>query len=140
MAKKLHLFVFVGLFVLLSSGVSVASAADFIPGKDKSANRWTMQDTLWEAAYLMTHVADWGQTRDISAQCGSGGYYEVNPVIGRCPSMSRVNLYFLSTALLHAGTATLLPKKYRRFFQTSTMVMEIGYITNNYNIGLKVNF
>jgi len=137
MAKKFYLIVFFASFILFPAGVS---AADFIPGKDKSANSWTMQDTLWEAAYLMTHVADWGQTRDISAQCGSGGYYEVNPVIGRCPSMSRVNLYFLSTALLHAGTATLLPKKYRRFFQTSTMVMEIGYITNNYNIGLKVNF
>ena len=127
-------------FLLISLGSTVGNAAEFALQHQTSKNKWTMQDSLWEAAYLATHVADWGQTRDISAQCKSGGYYEVNPVIGRCPSMSRVNLYFLSTALLHAGVSTLLPKKYRRFFQTSTMVMEIGYITNNYNIGLKVNF
>jgi len=99
-----------------------------------------MEDSLWEASYLLTHLADWGQTRDIALQCGGGGYYEMNPIIGSCPSLTRVDTYFIATALLHMGVSRVLPQKYRRFFQGSTMAMELGYITNNASIGLKIKF
>ena len=105
-----------------------------------SAFAWTKQDSAFEMAYLATHVADWGQTLDISSQCASGAYSETNVVMGSCPSAQKVNAYFLGTALLHAGVAHMLPKKYRRAFQTSTIAMEIGFITNNAKIGLNVKF
>ena len=101
---------------------------------------WDWSDTAMESLYLAAHVADWGQTRDIAQQCGSGTYAETNPIIGRCPSVGRVNTYFFTTALIHAGVATMLPKKYRRLFQVGTLGMEIGYISNNAKIGLKVSF
>lgn len=105
-----------------------------------NANAWSKKDTYWEAAYLMTHLADWGQTLDIASQCESGAYYETNPVMGKCPSVQTVNAYFLGTALLHYGTAKLLPRKYRRMFQAGTIGMELSYITNNASIGLNVKF
>jgi len=105
-----------------------------------SANAWSKKDTYWEAAYLTTHLADWGQTLDIARQCESGTYYETNPVMGKCPSAQTVNAYFLATALLHYGAAHMLPPKYRRMFQIGTIGMELSYIANNASIGLNVNF
>ena len=105
-----------------------------------NANAWSNADTAWEIGYLATHIADWGQTRDIAAQCGQGTYYETNPALGRCPSENKVNAYFLGTALLHAGVAHLLPQKYRRTFQSATMMMQVGVISNNAKIGLNIKF
>ncbi|MDH5256795.1 MAG: hypothetical protein OEX07_02265 [Gammaproteobacteria bacterium] len=105
-----------------------------------AANAWSKKDTYWETAYLVTHVADWGQTLDISSQCQSGTYYETNPIMGKCPSAQSVNAYFIGTALLHYGVAHMLPRKYRRMFQAGTMGMELSYITNNASIGLNVKF
>ncbi len=109
-------------------------------GLAPAAKAWTKQDTLWQMAYLSVHLTDWGQTLDIAAQCRSGAYYETNPVLGRCPSAQKVNAYFLTTALLHSGIAHALPPKYRRIFQAGTISMQIGYVTNNANIGLKWRF
>ena len=104
------------------------------------AAAWSDKDTAWQLAYLSSHVADWGQTRDIAAQCGRGLYYETNPILGRCPSTQWVNTYFIGTALIHAGVANMLPGKYRRLFQAGTMLMELNYVNSNANIGLKINF
>ena len=105
-----------------------------------NAQAWSEKDTYWEAAYLTTHLADWGQTLDIASQCESGAFYETNPVMGKCPSAQKVSAYFIGTALLHYGVAKVLPRKYRRMFQAGTMVMELNYITNNASIGLNVKF
>jgi len=101
---------------------------------------WSEKDTIWQAAYLASHIADWGQTRDIASQCEHGEYYETNPIIGRCPDKKWVNTYFFTTALLHTGIAHMMPSKYRRMFQAGTLGMELSYITNNARIGLSVEF
>lgn len=104
------------------------------------ANAWSKKDTYWQAAYFATHLADWGQTLDIASQCGSGAYYETNPVMGKCPSAQTVNAYFAATALLHYGVGHMLTPKYRRMFQAGTIGMQLSYIANNASIGLNVNF
>lgn len=125
LGRKLPFVLVVAVFCLLSSKVNA---------------EWDWSDTAVESMYFAAHITDWGQTRDIARQCGEGLYAETNPIIGRCPSIGRVNTYFFATALLHAGIATILPKKYRRMFQVGTLGMQIGYISNNANIGLKVSF
>jgi len=105
-----------------------------------SANAWSKKDTYWQTAYLVTHIADWGQTLDISSQCETGNYYETNVVMGRCPNSQTVNTYFLATALLHYSVAHSLPPKYRRMFQAATIGMELSYISSNASIGLNVKF
>ena len=104
------------------------------------AQAWTDKDTAWEVAYLTAHIADWGQTLDISAQCSTGAYSETNKILGSCPSGQKVNAYFLGTALLHYGVAQMLPGNYRRMFQAGTLAMEIGFVSNNTKIGLNVKF
>ena len=101
---------------------------------------WSKKDTYWQAAYLVTHIADWGQTLDISRQCETGNYYETNVIMGRCPNAQTVNTYFIATALLHYGVAHSLPPKYRRMFQMGTIGMELSYISSNASIGLNIKF
>ncbi|MDH5301850.1 MAG: hypothetical protein OEW58_10865 [Gammaproteobacteria bacterium] len=105
------------------------------------ANAWTQEDSMWQSAYLAAHVADWGQTRDIAAQCRtSGAYQESNIVLGSCPSIQMVNAYFVATALLHTGVAHALPSKYRRMFQVGTLGLQLNVVNSNTEIGLQVNF
>ncbi|MDH5544037.1 MAG: hypothetical protein OEZ43_00500 [Gammaproteobacteria bacterium] len=129
------------LFLLLI--VSSSSALAWSPEASKASpnkNEWTHWDSAMEVAYFMTHVADWGQTRSISGQCKTGAYREMNPILGECPSLISVNAYFIGTALLHAGVAYALPPKYRRLFQSTTIVTQIGVVSSNASIGLDISF
>lgn len=103
------------------------------------ASDWTTEDTWWQAAYLALHVADWGQTRDIVKREGEG-YYETNPILGRHPSLKRVDTYFTVTALAHTAISYALPAAWRRGWQHVTIGVEAGYVSYNYSIGLNINF
>lgn len=113
----------VGVFGLLSAPVRAAD--------------WSQDDSAWQASYLVLHVADWRQTLDIE---NHAGLYEINPILGRYPSDSEINRYFLATALLHTGAAYLLPPAWRRLFQKLTIGLEAGTVERNYRLGLSVSF
>lgn len=103
------------------------------------ASDWTTEDTAWQAAYMVLHVADWGQTRDI-ARREDEGYYETNPILGRHPSLKRVDTHFAVTALAHTAISYALPPDWRRRWQMVTIGVEAGFVSYNYSIGLKINF
>ena len=102
-----------------------------------NAEPMSRQDIALEATYMAFHVADWGQTRDITM---SPNYGEGNHILGRDPSIERINRYFLSTAILHAGIVKSLSKEYRTIFQTITISIEAGFVRHNASVGMKVNF
>jgi len=106
-----------------------------------TAHAWTNHDTAWESAYMVAHLTDWGQTRDIAANCNSDtDYYEKNPLLGTCPSSTSVDIYFLTTGVAHAKIAQMLTPRYRRLFQVTTLALQINSINNNKKIGLKISF
>lgn len=92
----------------------------------------------WQAAYLILHTADWGQTLDIAKN--PGDYYEVNPLLGDHPSVKRANSYMAFSALTHTGIAYTLPPPWRRRFQQVTIGLKAGIVGYNYSIGLRINF
>lgn len=100
---------------------------------------WAKEDTAREVGYLVLHLVDWGQTRDISRR-GGEGYWEVNPVLGKHPSVRRVDSYFTFSALAHIGIAYALPHDWRRRFQYTTAGLKAGLVIHNNKIGLRVNF
>ena len=100
---------------------------------------WTKADTAWQLGYLALHVADWGQTRNIVKREGEG-YYETNPILGRSPSLRRVDTHFAVTALAHTAISYALPPDWRRRWQMVTIGIEAGYVGYNYSIGLKMDF
>lgn len=128
-------------FVVVLSASSSAFA--WSPSASKSVqnkNAWTGWDSTMEVTYFLTHLADWGQTLDMASRCSTGSHYEANPILGTCPSGQKVNAYFLGTALLHAGVAYMLPKKYRRLFQSATIATQLGVVANNTSVGVKIKF
>lgn len=103
------------------------------------ADDWTKADTAREAAYLILHIADWGQTRNIVHRRDEG-YWEINPALGKYPSIKRVDSYFTFTAIAHIGIAYVLPRGWRESFQYTTSGIEAGLVINNNSIGLRVDF
>ena len=103
-----------------------------------AADPWSKADKTREAIYLTLHVVDWGQSLDIAKNPQL--YTEGNHILGEHPSVKRVNAYFATTALLHAGIVHVLPSRYRPAFQYFWIGVEAGVVALNYKAGLKVNF
>lgn len=118
---KTTLFVFVFLFVLPCQ-----------------ADEWTDTDTAYEAVYLIVHTIDWSQSRYGASHPEQ--FTEANQILGKYPTDSEVNRYFIATGLLHVGIAYALPSEWRRRFQIFTIVLETGVNSRNYQLGVKLKF
>jgi hypothetical protein len=103
-----------------------------------SYSKWTKQDTHRELIWQSFHIIDWGQTLDISKNPDK--YYEMNPILGKHPSVSDVNLWAVGASTFHFGLSYIMPKEYRKIFQWTTIGFKGYTIYNNHKINLKVNF
>ncbi len=99
---------------------------------------WNKGDTAREVAWQGIHVIDWGQTLEIARHPEK--YHELNPILGRHPSVGRVNVYMGLSALGHLGMSYILPKKARLYWQYISIGVSAGCVVNNYKIGLGVKF
>lgn len=99
---------------------------------------WTVQDTMLEATWMVLHIIDWGQTLDIARN--PHRFYEINPIMGRHPSVGKVNSYMLASAIIHPLISYHLPQPYRKYWQYVTISISGGLVIHNFNIGLKVRF
>lgn len=111
-------------FLLLVPGISLAE--------------WSDGDTFREANYMAFHIADWGQTRNIANNPDK--YHERNPLLGKHPSIKRVDTHFVVGALVHIGVAYILPRTTREAFQYVTTGFEAAVVFNNNRVGLRVDF
>lgn len=102
------------------------------------AEEWTKSDTKRELVYMIFHVADWSQTLYISNHLEER--HEINKVLGKYPSKSKVNLYFASTAVGHYVVSKALPPKWRKRWQYITIAVESGTVARNYKLGCKFEF
>ena len=67
-------------------------------------------------------------------------YYEINPLLGKRPSLSEVDKYMpiaIGSVLL---ISHYLPSEWRSNVLYVLSVLEVGVIGHNYNIGLNINF
>ena len=101
------------------------------------ADSWTTADNAREAVYLALVAVDWGQTLDLRHRAD---LQESNPVLGLHPSRSRVNSYFLANALLHPVIAHYLPGPWRAAFQYVSLGVEVGAVSNNARLGIRITF
>lgn len=108
-----------------------------IPVTTLAVDEWTKKDTTYQAVFLTLMAADWLQTKEIAR---NPNYYERNPILGKYPSQNEVDIYFLSTAIVHAGIAYYLPKKYRRYWQYIFIGIQAGCVGHNYNTGIRISF
>lgn len=115
--------------ILLTVLISTATTAP--------ASNWKAQDTALEAAYFGLHLIDWSQTRRIRED---ERLIETNVFLGRHPSKTEVDRYFLGAALLHIAAAWFLPGKWRERFQIFTIGMEVSITAHNFSAGIKTKF
>jgi hypothetical protein len=110
-----------------------------LPNNASSFDEWSKQDIALEAVSLGLITIDWGQTRDIAAR-PKRFHEEQNIFLGRHPSESAVNAYFISYLVLHPIITHVLPKKCRPWFQGITIGLEGQAVIHNYSIGLNLRF
>lgn len=115
-----------------------AAATAFVCSATATAGEWTEDQRRMGAALAAVAVVDWAQTRYIA---DSGGkFYETNPIIGKYPSMRRVDTYFAASLLLGAAVLDALPTEYRDTALKAGLVLELLVVSNNARIGVGVKF
>ena len=99
---------------------------------------WKKEDTQREIIWTAILFVDYGQTMNIAKNPDK--YYEYNPILGKHPSPSSVDIYMLSAAILHPVISYYLPPNYRKWWQYITIGIEMGAITNNFIAGIGISF
>ena len=138
----------------------------FLACQAMAADPWTKADVAWETAYLVTLAADWSQTRQFPKQYGKQefvsewvsvrnqdnsitstyGYWrkhyvaESNPILGREPSRTKIDIYFALAAWSHYWVAKRLPMPWRRWWQVYGGLIQLGYVHRNYRLRFSIKF
>jgi hypothetical protein len=102
------------------------------------AQDWTKTDTILEGIFIAETVIDWGQTRDIALRPSQ--YAESNPILGKHPSLSKVDTYFPVAIIAHGVISMALPPKYRKYWQLIWIGIETGATINNASGGVRIEF
>ena len=98
---------------------------------------WTRTDTYWELGYLAVVAMDCGQ----SCQINELGRYERNPFLPRQPNPRTVRMIYLGSVVGQAAIAYVLPVKWRRAWQVTTVTLEVAAVSDNYfRAGLSIKF
>jgi len=87
-----------------------------------------------ETLVLSVMMKDYQQTIDIVKKPDE--YSEQNKILGKNPSKSDINLYFISCALIHTGIAYILPEEYSKYWQSWQLLNNLKAAINNEKIGL----
>jgi len=120
------------IFILICALLFVGCAT---PYKKGSVHEWTTFDTAAELSVVSLMAVDWNQTIRIGRDC-----IETNPILGRCPSKTKLTLYFPSMMLGHAAVAWYSPQPLRMFWQGFYFFYEAGTVRKNAQLGYQLRF
>ena len=67
-------------------------------------------------------------------------YQEYNPILGQHPSRGKVAAYFLSAGAGLVVLNNVLPEKYARALNVSTIALEAACVGHNAHVGIKFSF
>lgn len=104
---------------------------------------WSKTEVSLLVAYQAARFVDWRQTLNIAKQRnpdGSHVWYEANPLLGRHPSVGRVNTHYAISAIGVTALAHYLPNRYRKPFLTGAVVFEVAIVARNYNLGIAMRW
>ena len=89
------------------------------------------------AAYLALHLVDWGQTLDIAKH--PEAHYEYNPILGKHPSVRKVNTYMTLSAVAVLSLDKWVFKE-NSYFRGAILIGLSGVDYRNYTVGLRMDF
>ena len=103
----------------------------------QSSQEWTEEQRVLGGILAVAIVADWKTTRDIARSnwCYQSitrdhGCWELNPILGRYPSVNRIDNHFLVAGLIVYVLADMLPE-YRSNILRTLVVTEGLAVGNN---------
>mgnify|MGYP006863133829 FL=1 len=99
---------------------------------------WTRADTYRQVGVVGLSGIDWLQTRKIAQN--PDRWYERNPVLGRHPSIEKVDAWFAGTIAVNTAVAMILPPGWREGWQYVSIGWEGTMVGNNMSIGLGIGF
>lgn len=102
------------------------------------ASNWSKADTNRQIVVTGLHLIDWAQTRQIASEPDK--YYEINPIMGKHPSKTTVDLYMATSLGGQYLVSNLLKPEYRKFWQYMWIGVKTGCVANNFNLGLTGKF
>ena len=103
-----------------------------------AADPWSESQQASGIALGTLLVVDYLQTRQIAKQPET--YHEINPVLGKHPSLSTVNTYFAGAAILGYLALDALPSDMRSWALGAGIVLELAVTAHNNTIGLKARW
>jgi len=106
--------------------------------KISHAAEWTPADTKRELVWQGLWALDWGQTRYIAEHPDK--FFERNAILGKHPSVGRVNTYFVLTGALHYWLMRKAEPGTRKMLQWVTIGIGASNVANNYHMGVRVGF
>jgi len=99
---------------------------------------WDKMDYTLLGTSTVLQVMDWRQTRYFVNYPEK--YYEINPILGKHPSSSEVDLYFAGSFILKLGIAYILPSKWRKIWLGGLTILSGACVINNHSIGINIRW
>lgn len=118
--------------------IAFAAAATVSSCSVVAGDAWSEDQLRMGAALAAVTVVDWAQTRYIADN--PARFHETNPIMGRHPSIGRVDRYFATSILVGAVVLDALPSEYRDYALKAGLVLEVLVVSNNARIGVGVKF
>lgn len=108
------------------------------------ADDWNTTDKLLGGVALAATAIDFGQTRWISEHCNAQEridcHGEDNPLIGKHPSMGRVNAYFTVVPIAAFIIADNISSEHRLVFLSIAAGIEVAVTAHNAHVGYHMAF
>jgi len=83
-------------------------------------------------------MVDYGQTRTIAEK--PAYYHELNPLLGKHPSVGAVNKHFLIATAANVGLHYSLPEQYRGIHSWVWAGLEGACVVQNLRVGIGISF
>lgn len=107
-------------------------------GEPWSFDHWTTAQKVSYATSITAGIIDWGQTRTIAENHHL--YKELNPILGKKPSVGRVNTHFALLTAVHV-IAPHYSDFYRRYIMHIQAVgLTLNIARNHFEVGLRMSW
>ena len=98
--------------------------------------------------FLAPYLVNWSSTSSQFAHCDAdhnnsahaAGFSEKHFLLGACPSVSSINLFYASTALMHYAAANVLPDRYRRVLTDSRVNFQVSVFKEYSSMSVLMSF
>ena len=100
---------------------------------------WSPSSIVLASAFTASLLMDAGQTRGL-ARGGWHEFREANPILGRSPSVARVNAYTAVAGLTVLGAAAAVPARVRPWLLGAALLIESVAVARNAQAGIAIGF